>query len=113
MKKILIEVTLDDSWDEYDGINNELLIEDLFPIEQRKDGVLKIEVSPLARLLSLVKDMRDCQRRLDRIVDRNMTEDEFDNIDITLEKERQVDILLQKIDRSYIIDHSKDGKIYH
>lgn len=64
-------------------------------------------------LLSLVKVMRDCQRKLDRIVDKNMTEDEFDNIGITLEKERQVDDLLQEIDKSYIIDHSKDGRIYH
>lgn len=113
MKKILIEVTLDDSWDEYDGINHDLFIEDLFPIEHRKDGVLKIEVSPLVKLLSLVKDMRNYQRELDRIVDKNMTEDEFDNIGITLEKEKQVDNLLQKIDSGYIIDHSKDGKLYH
>lgn len=69
--------------------------------------------SKLMELFSLVKAMRDCQRKLDRIVDKNMTEDEFDNIGITLEKERQVDDLLQEIDKSYIIDHSKDGRIYH
>lgn len=69
--------------------------------------------SKLMELFSLVKTMRDCQRKLDRIVDKNMTEDEFDNIGITLEKERQVDDLLQEIDKSYIIDHSKDGRIYH
>lgn len=69
--------------------------------------------SKLMELLSLVKAMRDCQRKLDRIVDKNMTEDEFDNIGVTLEKERQVDDLLQGIDKSYIIDHSKDGRIYH
>lgn len=69
--------------------------------------------SKLMELFSLVKAMRDCQRKLDRIVDKNMTEDEFDNIGITLEKERQVDDLLQEIDKSYIIDHSKDGRVYH
>lgn len=40
--KILLEVTVNEDWSEYvDGsMNKELIAEDLFPYEARKEGVL-------------------------------------------------------------------------
>ena len=65
-----------------------------------------------ARLLHLVKEMRDCQRRLDRFVVKNMGEDDFDNITTTMAKERQVDELLKEIDEDYNVDADNIGGIY-
>ena len=47
--KILLEVTVNEDWNEYvDGyMNKELIAEDLFPYETRKEGVLSVEVVKL------------------------------------------------------------------
>lgn len=47
--KILLEVTVNEDWNEYvDGpMNKELIAEDLFPYEARKEGVLSVEVVKL------------------------------------------------------------------
>ena len=47
--KILLEVTVNEDWSEYvDGsMNKELIAEDLFPYEARKEGVLSVEVVKL------------------------------------------------------------------
>lgn len=47
--KILLEVTVNEDWNEYvDGsMNKELIAEDLFPYEARKEGVLFVEVVKL------------------------------------------------------------------
>lgn len=49
-KHILVEVELDDSWDDYFepdkselSVDPKLLIEDLFPFERRMDGVTNIK----------------------------------------------------------------------
>ena len=50
MRRILVEVELDDSWDDYFepdkselSVDPKLLIEDLFPFERRMDGVTNIK----------------------------------------------------------------------
>lgn len=47
--KILLKVTVNEDWNEYvDGyMNKELIAEDLFPYEARKEGVLSVEVVKL------------------------------------------------------------------
>lgn len=47
--KILLEVTVNEDWNEYvDGsMNKELIAEDLFSYEARKEGVLSVEVVKL------------------------------------------------------------------
>lgn len=47
--KILLEVTVNEDWNEYvDGsMNKELIAEDLFHYEARKEGVLSVEVVKL------------------------------------------------------------------
>ena len=49
-RHILVEVELDDGWDDYFeldkselSVDPKLLIEDLFPFEQRMDGVTNIK----------------------------------------------------------------------
>ena len=44
--KILLEVTVNEDWNEYvnGSMNPELIAEDLFPIEARKEGVLNVKV---------------------------------------------------------------------
>lgn len=50
MRRILVEVELDDSWDDYFepdkselSVDPKLLVEDLFPFERRMDGVTNIK----------------------------------------------------------------------
>ena len=50
MRQILVEVELDDSWNDYFepdkaelSVDPKLLIEDLFPFERRMDGVTNIK----------------------------------------------------------------------
>lgn len=47
--KILLEVTVNEDWNEYvDGfMNKELIAEDLFPYEARKEGITSVEVVAL------------------------------------------------------------------
>lgn len=42
--KVLVEIVLDQTWDEYNEVDKELFIEDLFPINERKDGISKISI---------------------------------------------------------------------
>lgn len=53
-REVILKISLDDSWDEYDTINENLFIEDLFPEEHLKDGVNAIRVlnSPILRNLT-------------------------------------------------------------
>lgn len=43
-REVIFQFSLDDSWDDYDTINTDLFIEDLFPVEHLKDGVIAIRV---------------------------------------------------------------------
>ncbi|WP_440200793.1 hypothetical protein [Alistipes shahii] len=43
-REVIFKFSLDDSWDDYDTINTDLFIEDLFPVEHLKDGVIAIRV---------------------------------------------------------------------
>ena len=43
-REVILNISLDDSWDEYDTINTDLFIEDLFPEEHLKDSVNAIRV---------------------------------------------------------------------
>lgn len=43
-REVIFKFSLDDSWDDYDTINTDLFIEDLFPVEHLKDGVNAIRV---------------------------------------------------------------------
>ena len=47
-REVILKISLDDSWDEYDTINENLFIEDLFPEEHLKDGVNAIRVLKFA-----------------------------------------------------------------
>lgn len=43
-REVILNISLDDSWDEYDTINTDLFIEDLFLEEHLKDSVNAIRV---------------------------------------------------------------------
>lgn len=45
MGKIFLEIDVDDTWDDYvnGNIHPDLIAEDIFPIECRKDGIISVK----------------------------------------------------------------------
>lgn len=71
-QKILLEVELNDSWDDYgitDNINDELMLEDLWPYEWRKDGIINITLKRDYNILKqyLIAHKFSCPYNLDNI----------------------------------------------